>query len=69
MMDKKLKTTEQRRTTSGNRKSSANVRFSSAVMLAFGSDEGGGSYLDKHGKLEHAISQSSASRKAASRVK
>lgn len=66
MSFKKSKTMESRRTQGRTRKNSANVRFNSATMLAFGSDEGGKSYLAKQGELEHAISQSSARRKAAS---
>lgn len=66
MSFKKSKTMEPRQTQGSARKNSANVRFSSATMLAFGSDEGGKSYLAKQGELEHAISQSRASRKAVS---
>lgn len=66
MSSKKSK--EPRPTQGSARKNSANVRFSSAAMLALGSDEGGKSYLAKHGELEHAISQSSASRKEANRA-
>ena len=68
MSSKKSKMMEPRRTQGGARKNSANVRFSSAVMLALGSDEGGKSYLVKQGELEKAISQSNASRKEANRV-